>query len=168
MCEMMRTMRTMAAAMTQQAAAMVQQARATDRGVRKLETNENNDNNNQNNPRNQRVTPAHKDWIDFLKAKPPTFKGVLDFKIVDKWLKEVEKAFRVMTTTEEQNVSFGRNFLAEVENKRQQQYSYKRKPSGPVQYSNPKFSRTDKGKATVSGQPLVKVCPSEPGETGKK
>jgi hypothetical protein len=49
----------------------------------------------------------------FLRNHPPTFKGRCDPDGAQTWLKEVERAFRVMQCTEEQKVRFGTHILAE-------------------------------------------------------
>ena len=60
---------------------------AVDDGVRKLET--------------------------FLRNHPPTFKGRYDPDGAQKWLKEIERIFRVMECTDAQKVRFGAHMLAE-------------------------------------------------------
>jgi len=49
----------------------------------------------------------------FLRNHPPTFKGRYDPDGAQKWLKEVERIFRVMQCSEAQNVCFGTHMLAE-------------------------------------------------------
>jgi len=50
----------------------------------------------------------------FLRNHPPTFKGRYDPDEAQKWLKEVERIFRVMQCSEVQKVRFGSHMLAEV------------------------------------------------------
>lgn len=49
----------------------------------------------------------------FLRNHPPTFKGRYDLDGAHKWLKEVERIFRVMQCSEIQKVRFGTHMLAE-------------------------------------------------------
>lgn len=49
----------------------------------------------------------------FLRNHPPTFKGRYDPDGAQKWLKEVERIFRVMQCSEVQKVRFGTHMLAE-------------------------------------------------------
>ena len=48
-----------------------------------------------------------------MKKNPPTFKGRYDPDGAQTWLKEIERIFRVMQYTEDQNVRFGTHQLAE-------------------------------------------------------
>lgn len=50
----------------------------------------------------------------FLRNHPPTFKGRYDPDGAQKWLKEVERIFRVMQCSEVQKVRFGTHMLAEA------------------------------------------------------
>ena len=49
----------------------------------------------------------------FLRNHPPTFKGRYDPDGAQKWLKEIERIFRVMQCIEVQKVRFGTHMLAE-------------------------------------------------------
>jgi len=49
----------------------------------------------------------------FLRNHPPTFKGRYDPNGAQKWLKEIERIFRVMQCSEVQKVRFGTHMLAE-------------------------------------------------------
>ncbi|KEH15334.1 Ty3/Gypsy polyprotein/retrotransposon, putative, partial [Medicago truncatula] len=49
----------------------------------------------------------------FLRNHPPTFTGRYDPDGAQKWLKEVERVFRVMQCSEVQKVRFGTHMLAE-------------------------------------------------------
>lgn len=49
----------------------------------------------------------------FLRNHPPTFKGRYDPDGAQKWLKKVERIFRVMQCSEVQKVRFGTHMLAE-------------------------------------------------------
>jgi len=49
----------------------------------------------------------------FLRNHPPTFKGRYDPDGAQKWLKEIERIFRVMQCSEVQKVRFGTHMLAE-------------------------------------------------------
>jgi len=51
----------------------------------------------------------------FLRNHPPIFKGRYDPDGAQKWLKEVERIFRVMQCSEVQKVHFGTHMLAEEE-----------------------------------------------------
>jgi hypothetical protein len=48
----------------------------------------------------------------FLRNHPPTFTGMYDPDGAQKWLKEIERVFRVMECTDAQKVRFGAHMLA--------------------------------------------------------
>lgn len=49
----------------------------------------------------------------FQRNKLPTFKGKYDLEGTHMWLREIEKSFRLITCTKEQNVLFGTHILSE-------------------------------------------------------
>lgn len=50
----------------------------------------------------------------FHRNKPPTLKGMYDLEGAQEWLREIEKIFHMMTSTEVQKVQFGAHMLSVI------------------------------------------------------
>ncbi|RHN60630.1 putative retrotransposon gag domain-containing protein [Medicago truncatula] len=67
----------------------------------------------QQQPKAETGSDGSRRLVTFLRNHPPTFKGRYDPDDAQKWLKEIERIFRVMQCSETQKVRFGTHVLAE-------------------------------------------------------